>query len=126
MSAKSPEGLFIGGVNVLDNPEKVKPTIPMGYLSQGQRLPPILIVHGSKDRLVPFGQSVMMYDALKKFNNEHGCAFCCGGDWEEAATSTLTVNGCCLMIVARKNVERRAHSASLFSIFTLRISHLEK
>lgn len=70
MSAESPEGLFIGGVNVLDNPEKVKPTIPMGYLSRDQRLPPILIVHGSKDRLVPFGQSVMMYDALKKFDKE--------------------------------------------------------
>lgn len=70
MSAKSPEGLFIGGVNVLDNPERVKPTIPMGYLSKDQRLPPILIIHGSKDRLVPFGQSVMMYDALKKFDKE--------------------------------------------------------
>ena len=70
MSAKSPEGLFIGGVDVLDNPEKVKPTIPMGYLSRDRRLPPILIVHGSKDRLVPFGQSVMMYDALKKLDKE--------------------------------------------------------
>jgi dipeptidyl aminopeptidase/acylaminoacyl peptidase len=42
----------------------------MGYLARDRRLPPILIVHGSKDRLVPFGQSVMMYDALKKLDKE--------------------------------------------------------
>lgn len=70
MSARSPEGLFIGGVNVLDNPEKVEPTIPMRYLSRDQRLPPIFIAHGSKDRLVPFGQSIMMYDALKSYGKD--------------------------------------------------------
>jgi acetyl esterase/lipase len=70
MSAKSPEGLFIGGLDVLQNPGQVEPTIPMRYLSKGQRLPPIFIAHGSKDRLVAFGQSVMMYDALKTFGKE--------------------------------------------------------
>lgn len=70
ISEKSPEGLLIGGVDVLKNPEKVKPTIPMNYLSQDKKIPPILIAHGNKDRLVPFGQSVMMFDALKKNKKE--------------------------------------------------------
>lgn len=67
---KSPEGMFLGGVNVLENPDKVKPTIPMNYVAQDQTIPPILIAHGNKDRLVPFGQSVMMFDALKKNNKD--------------------------------------------------------
>ena len=62
----SPEGMLIGGVNVLENSENVKPTIPMSYISKDAEIPPFLIVHGSKDRLVPFGQSVMLFDALKK------------------------------------------------------------
>jgi acetyl esterase/lipase len=66
----SPEGMLIGGVNVLENPEKVKPTVPMNYLSEDVEIPPFLIVHGNKDRLVPFGQSVMLFDALKKTNKE--------------------------------------------------------
>ncbi|TOP86018.1 alpha/beta hydrolase [Vibrio parahaemolyticus] len=65
MSAKSPEGMFLGGVNVLDNPDKVAPTVPMNYVTSDKKLPPFLLVHGNKDRLVPFGQSVMMFDALK-------------------------------------------------------------
>ena len=70
IAEKSPEGLLLGGVNVLSNPDKVKPTVPMNYLNPAWRLPPILIAHGSKDRLVPFGQSVMMFDALKKTKQE--------------------------------------------------------
>jgi dipeptidyl aminopeptidase/acylaminoacyl peptidase len=27
-------------------------------------LPPLLMIHGSKDRLVPFAQSVLLYEAL--------------------------------------------------------------
>ena len=56
---------FFGGVNVLENPDKVKPTVPMNYISADSALPPFLIIHGSKDRLVPFGQSVMLFEALK-------------------------------------------------------------
>jgi acetyl esterase/lipase len=62
----SPEGMVIGGVNVLDHPERVAPTVPMNYLSDDKQIPPILILHGNKDRLVPFGQSVMLYEALRE------------------------------------------------------------
>ena len=60
----SPEGLLIGGHNVLHRPDLVEPTVLMNHLSHRPSLPAVLIVHGSKDRLVPFGQSVLLHDAL--------------------------------------------------------------
>ena len=62
----SPEGMLIGGVHVLENPDKVKPTVPITYLDKTKEIPPFLIIHGNKDRLVPFGQSVLLYEALKQ------------------------------------------------------------
>ena len=66
--AESPEGMLIGGINVLENPEKVKETVPVTYLDKAKDIPPFLIMHGNKDRLVPFGQSVLLYEALKQNN----------------------------------------------------------
>jgi dipeptidyl aminopeptidase/acylaminoacyl peptidase len=37
----------------------------MNHISPKPRRRPLLIVHGNKDRLVPFGQSVLLHDALK-------------------------------------------------------------
>jgi dipeptidyl aminopeptidase/acylaminoacyl peptidase len=62
----SPEGMLIGGVHVLENPDKVKPTVPITYLDNTKEIPPFLIIHGNKDRLVPFGQSVLLYKALEQ------------------------------------------------------------
>ena len=59
---KSPEGMLIGGVDVLENPDKVKPTVAI-YLDKTKEIPPVLIIHGNKDRLVPFRQSVFLYEA---------------------------------------------------------------
>jgi acetyl esterase/lipase len=61
----SPEGMLIGGVNVLDHPHLVAPTVAMNHISPTPRRRPLLIVHGDKDRLVPFGQSVLLHDALR-------------------------------------------------------------
>jgi len=63
LGADSPEGRLIGGVRVDENPELVRPTIPMTYINGKQR--PQLIIHGDKDRLVPFQQSVLLYEALR-------------------------------------------------------------
>lgn len=87
----SPEGMLIGGVNVLENTEKVTPTVPMTYLSENSAIPPILIFHGSKDRLVPFGQSVMLFDALKNANKVAECYQLKGADHGGSAFWTENV-----------------------------------
>jgi acetyl esterase/lipase len=66
--AKTPEGMLIGGKNVLENVEEAAKTNPINYLKDLKNAAPILILHGSKDRLVPFQQSVLLADALKKGN----------------------------------------------------------
>ena len=63
--ADSPEGQLIGGVDVLDNPELAHRTVLMAHIGEGVDLPPFLVIHGSKDRLVPFGQSIMLVEALR-------------------------------------------------------------
>ncbi|MCS0599720.1 alpha/beta hydrolase [Streptomyces sp. LP11] len=61
----SPEGMLIGGRDVRENPELVAPTVAMNHVTPDAALKPLLIMHGSKDRLVPFAQSVLLHDALK-------------------------------------------------------------
>ncbi|MGR5266967.1 alpha/beta hydrolase fold domain-containing protein [Vibrio astriarenae] len=61
----SPEGLLIGGVNVVDNDALAQKANPINYIHQDSFTPPFLIFHGNKDRIVPFGQSVMLFDVLK-------------------------------------------------------------
>lgn len=70
ISPNSPEGELIGKLNVLDNPKQVYPTVVMNHISKEKYLPPFLIIHGNKDRLVPFGQSVLLYNKLKKENKK--------------------------------------------------------
>jgi acetyl esterase/lipase len=62
--ADSPEGLLIGGVVLAEHPELVAPTVALNHLRAGQALKPLLMIHGSKDRIVPFGQSVRLHQAL--------------------------------------------------------------
>jgi len=61
----SPEGQLIGGLDVLDNPELAHRTVLMTHIGDRRTLPPFLVIHGSKDRLVPFGQSIMLVEALR-------------------------------------------------------------
>jgi acetyl esterase/lipase len=61
----SPEGMVLGNVHVLDNPDRVAQANPMTYITAQREIPPILIFHGDKDRLVPIGQSVMLYEKLR-------------------------------------------------------------
>jgi acetyl esterase/lipase len=65
-SADSPEGMLIGGKNVFDNPELAQAVSPMTYISAEKPVAPLLIMHGSKDMLVPFNQSVRLYEKLKE------------------------------------------------------------
>jgi acetyl esterase/lipase len=66
----SPEGLLIGGHAVNEHTELASTANPMNYIHKNKEIPPFLIFHGSKDRLVPFGQSVMFFEALKKAEKE--------------------------------------------------------
>lgn len=64
----SPEGYLIGRKNVLEHLDIARQTNPMTYLDGD--IPPILIAHGTKDRLVAFKQSVNLYKALKEKNKD--------------------------------------------------------
>ena len=65
VDADSPEGMFLGGVRVDEHEKEAFLASPLAYLQKG-KVPPMLIVHGSRDRLVPFGQSCLLFDALQK------------------------------------------------------------
>lgn len=45
--------------------DSLKKASPINYIALQKQLPPILILHGSKDHVVPFTQSVELYQALK-------------------------------------------------------------
>jgi len=70
VSPDSPEGMFLGGVNVLENLDLAEKTTPMYYLSREKAVPPILILHGDRDELVPFNQSVRLYEKLRELGKE--------------------------------------------------------
>jgi acetyl esterase/lipase len=64
----SPEGMLLGRKNVLENPELAAKTLPFAYLDGA--VPPILLMHGTKDRIVSFKHGVRMYEALKRAGKE--------------------------------------------------------
>ena len=66
----SPEGLLLGGVNVLEHKQEAYQASPLPYIKKDVNTPPILMIHGNKDRLVPFGQSVLLYNTLKENNKD--------------------------------------------------------
>jgi acetyl esterase/lipase len=68
---KTPEGMLIGGKNVHENLELAARTNPINYIAKGGDAAPIFILHGSKDRLVPFKQSVLLANALKANGYAH-------------------------------------------------------
>jgi acetyl esterase/lipase len=70
LDENSPEGYLIGKKKVLENMELVEPTIVTNYIDQSRNIPPTLIVHGDKDRLVAFSQSVLLYNSLSKNNKD--------------------------------------------------------
>ena len=59
----SPESKLLGGP-VQENKAKAAQADPCTYVTKDA--PPFLIMHGDHDKLVPYGQSVLLVDALKK------------------------------------------------------------
>ncbi|MDD2979378.1 MAG: alpha/beta hydrolase [Hespellia sp.] len=70
MSPESPEGRLIGKRPVDNSPEWTDAVNPMNHISRDQEIRPILIVHGDKDCVVPFRQSVLLYEKLKKLDKK--------------------------------------------------------
>ncbi|MBE5760092.1 MAG: alpha/beta hydrolase [Clostridiales bacterium] len=70
ISWESPEGMLIGGKNVLENPELADETVVMNYITKEKQIAPLLIIHGDKDRLVPFGQSILLYNKMLEMGKE--------------------------------------------------------
>lgn len=67
LGADSPEGCLIGGVRVDENPGLVAPTVIANHVpaASERALPPLLVIHGDKDRLVSFSQSVRLVEDLQ-------------------------------------------------------------
>lgn len=66
ITEKSPEGFLIGGKNVREHMEDIYKTSTIRYMSPDRPLAPVLIMHGSADKLVPFHQSYLQAEAMRK------------------------------------------------------------
>ena len=81
----SPEGCLIGGRRVREHRTWAAAASPLSYIPPAaeRRLPPTLIMHGDRDPLVNFEQSVLLYEALRAAGQDvtfyrlpdahHGC-----------------------------------------------------
>ena len=61
-AANSPESLLVGGA-IQDHNAAVATANPITYVDAADA--PMLLVHGTQDRLVPFNQSELLREALK-------------------------------------------------------------
>jgi acetyl esterase/lipase len=59
----SPESVLVGG-SIQENKTKVARANPITYVTDDA--PPFLIVHGDRDPLVPYQQSILLVEALQK------------------------------------------------------------
>lgn len=66
----SPEGWLIGRKPVLEHPDLAAMTVPMHYLKPDIPTPPMLIMHGSRDQLVHFDQSCLLYRRLRELGRD--------------------------------------------------------
>ena len=67
----SPESLVVGGpIQTQAVADAVASYNPIHFITTEKTLPPFLIAHGDIDELVPFNQSVLLYDALREAGKE--------------------------------------------------------
>lgn len=65
----SPGSLMLGG-SPLKNTDKARAHSPVTYIKPERALPPFLLLHGDEDVIVPFNQSVVLYEALRAADKE--------------------------------------------------------
>ena len=61
-SPNAPEAMLIGGP-LRDHPDKAKAASPVTYITPND--PPVMTVHGTEDRTVPYDQAVRLDTALR-------------------------------------------------------------
>ncbi|SDB83478.1 Acetyl esterase/lipase [Pelagirhabdus alkalitolerans] len=64
----SPEALLIGGKKPIEHVEKAEEASVIHYLDNAKTYPPLLIMHGNKDTVVPFEQSVQLFEYCQSAN----------------------------------------------------------
>ncbi|WP_458457913.1 alpha/beta hydrolase fold domain-containing protein [Pseudobutyrivibrio sp.] len=69
MSLQSPASNYLG-FSPKDNPEESNRRMPFFYINKDTEMPPLLIMHGSKDRTVPFTQSLELYNHVKSMGKD--------------------------------------------------------
>jgi len=60
-----PENILFRG-NCAETPEITAPGNPINYIEKDRNYPPFLMFHGDEDGMVPFLQSVLMYEKLRQ------------------------------------------------------------
>jgi acetyl esterase/lipase len=63
---ESPEGMVMGGKNLLENPELARQLSVECNIDEDTVMPPVLIFHGTKDRLVNCEGSAILYERLRE------------------------------------------------------------
>lgn len=61
----SPEGMEMGGVNLREHPELCRRLSAEENIDRDTEIAPMLIFHGTKDRIVNTRESVLLYNAMK-------------------------------------------------------------
>lgn len=64
---KIPENSLFRG-NCAEHPEITAPGNPINYIHKDKDYPPFLMFHGDEDGMVPFLQSVLMYEKLRELD----------------------------------------------------------
>ncbi|MGN0400519.1 MAG: alpha/beta hydrolase fold domain-containing protein [Blautia sp.] len=66
----SPEGMVMGGVNLLEHPELMKKLSVECNIDETTQIAPTMIIHGTKDRTVNIAQSVALYRQMKQLGKD--------------------------------------------------------
>lgn len=65
-----PATLLLGGIELSKNQDMLKKSSVLTYLSEETPTAPLLIMHGNKDTVIPFEQSVQLYEHCKKLRKD--------------------------------------------------------
>lgn len=68
--AATPEAQLLGGYIPSEHPEKAEKASVLNYIDEKTDNAPLLILHGTKDSLVGFNQSVRLYEKAKEVNKD--------------------------------------------------------